>query len=72
MVTTLRATSGQGQAGVTEEDGMRRVGMAKMTRVWVASDSTNQPERNRADPEWNTSGMIAKVAKPNTELNGPK
>src|ERR1022692_4285459 len=34
-----------------------------MTSVWVASDSTNQPERNCAGPEWNTQSMTPKVMK---------
>ena len=43
-----------------------------MTRVWVASDSTNQPERNSAGPAWNTHSMTPKVTKSNSELIGPK
>ena len=30
-----------------------------MTRVWVASDSTNHPVRNWAGPEWKTQSMSA-------------
>ena len=33
-----------------------------MTRVWVASDSTNQPERNSAAPAWKTHSMTPKVS----------
>ena len=51
---------------------MRRVRMAKMTSVWVASDSTNQPERNSAGPAWKPHSMTPKVMKSNTELIGPK
>ena len=43
-----------------------------MTRVWVASDSTNQPERKRSGPAWKTPSMTPKVRKSNTELSGPK
>jgi membrane peptidoglycan carboxypeptidase len=31
-----------------------------MTSVWVAKDSTNQPERNRSGPAWNSPSMILK------------
>src|SRR5512143_1953009 len=37
------------------------VRMTKMTSVWVASDSTNQPVRNSAPPAWNTPSMRANV-----------
>ena len=40
--------------------------------VWVASDSTNQPERNSGAAASKTQSMTAKVAKSNTELIGPK
>ena len=39
-----------GTLGRLRRKGTRRVRMAKMTRLWVASDSTNQPERNRVGP----------------------
>jgi hypothetical protein len=51
---------------------MRRVRMAKITRVWVARDSTNQPDRNSAGPAWNPHGMTPNVMESNTELAGPK
>src|SRR6266536_3805576 len=71
-LTTPRAARVSGRLGWLRKNGIRRVRMAKMTRVWVARDSTNQPVRNWDGPEWNTHSMIAKVAKSNTELNGPK
>ena len=37
-----------GRLGVLRKNGTRRVRITKMIRVWVASDSTNQPERNSA------------------------
>ena len=37
-----------GRLGWLRKNGIRRVRIAKMTRVWVARDSTNQPERNCA------------------------
>ena len=43
-----------------------------MTSVWVARDSTNQPERNSAGPAWKTHSMTAKVTKSKSELSGPK
>ena len=58
--------------GRLRKNGIRRVRMAKMTSVWVASDSTNQPERNRAGPAWKPHSMTPKVMKSNTELIGPK
>ncbi len=46
--------------------------IANMTSVCVASDSTNQPDRNCAGPEWKTHNMTPKVTKSKTELSGPK
>lgn len=40
--------------GRLRQNGTRRVRMTNTTRVWVASDSTNQPERNRLGPASNT------------------
>src|SRR6266511_3062267 len=60
-VTTPRAARVSGRLGWLRRNGIRRVRMAKMTRVWVARDSTNQPVRNWAGPEWNTHSMTAKV-----------
>jgi hypothetical protein len=50
------AEDGQSQrkAGVAVEKGEGRVRIAKMIDVWMARDSTNQPERNWAGPEWKT------------------
>ena len=58
--------------GRLRKNGMRRVRMAKITRVWVARDSTNQPDRNSAGPAWNPHSMTPNVMKSNTELTGPK
>src|ERR1039458_9079892 len=69
---TPTAARTSGRLGWLRKNGMRRVRIAKITRVWVARDSTNQPERNSAGPEWNTHSMTAKVMKSNTELSGPK
>jgi hypothetical protein len=52
-------------------NGLRLVRIAKMTRVWVARDSANQPARNRAGPAWNTPIMRANVRKSNRLLSGP-
>ena len=71
-VTTASAASSSGTLGRLRKNGMRRVRIAKMTRVWVARDSTNQPERNSAGPAWNTHSMTPKVMKSKTELIGPK
>ena len=43
-----------------------------MTSVWVAGDSTNQPERNRAGPAWKPHSMTPKVMKSNPQLIGPR
>jgi hypothetical protein len=40
--------------------------------VWVAKDSTNQPDRNSTAPACKTTSITAKVAKSNSELSGPK
>ena len=58
--------------GRLRKNGTRRVRITKVTRVWVASDSTNQPAWNRCCPAWNTHSMTPKVMKSNTELTGPK
>ena len=39
-----------GRLGRLWKKGMRRVRMRKITSVWVASDSTNQPERKSVGP----------------------
>src|SRR5664279_3395634 len=69
--TTLNAARVSGRLGWLRKNGTRRVRMAKMTSVWVARDSTNQPERNSAACAWKTHSMTAKVRKSNTELSGP-
>jgi hypothetical protein len=46
IATTPRAARVRGRLGWLRKKGMRRVRIAKMTRVWVARDSTNQPDRN--------------------------
>ena len=71
-VTTASAASSSGTLGRLRKNGMRRVRMAKITRVWVARDSTNQPDRNSAGPAWNPHSMTPKVMKSNTELTRPK
>jgi hypothetical protein len=45
--------------------------MTKITSVWVASDSTNQPVRKSGSPAWKTPSMMAKVARSKTEEMGP-
>ena len=67
MVATV-----SGVLGRLWKNGTRRVRMAKMTRLWVASDSTNQPERNSVAWASKTQIMIPKVAKSKIELIGPK
>jgi hypothetical protein len=71
-VTTPRAARVSGRLGWLRKNGMRRVRIAKITRVWVARDSTNQPERNWVGPAWKTHSMTPNVRKSNTELSGPK
>src|SRR5215813_10081937 len=43
-----------------------------MISVWVAMDSTNQPERNSVGPAWSSESKAQKVMKSKTELSGPK
>ena len=61
-----------GVLGRLRKNGTRRVRIAKMTRLWVASDSTNQPDRNSGASALKTQIMIPKVAKSKIELIGPK
>lgn len=70
--TTLSAAATSGKLGWLRKNGIRRVLIAKMTRVCVARDSTNQPERNSAALAWKTHSMTPNVTKSNTELSGPK
>ena len=46
----LRVVASSGRLGRLLKKGTRRVRMTKITSVWVASDSTNQPERNSFGP----------------------
>ena len=61
-----------GQLGRLRQNGTRWVRITNTTSVWVASDSTNHPERNSAGPAANGPSMIAKVRKSKIELMGPK
>ena len=70
--TTPSAARSSGRLGRLRKNGMRLVRIAKMTRVWVARDSTNQPVRNSAGPAWKIQSMTPKVAKSKIELIGPK
>ena len=58
--------------GLLRKNGTRRVRIAKMISVWVASDSTNQPVRNWTGPACSTPSINPNVRKSNSELIGPK
>ena len=64
--------SASGVLGLLRKNGTRRVRIAKMIRLCVASDSTNQPDRNSGAWALKTQIMIPKVAKSKIELIGPK
>jgi hypothetical protein len=49
---TPRTDSISGMLGLLRQNGTGRVRTTKMTRVCVARDSTNQPDRNRLGPAW--------------------
>ena len=70
-MTPITATE-ERAAGRLRQNGTRWVRITKTTRVCVARDSTNHPERNSAGPAANGPSMIAKVAKSKIELMGPK
>ena len=72
IVTQIMVASASGVLGLLRKNGTRRVRIAKMIRVCVASDSTNQPERNSGARAWKTQSMTPKVAKSKIELIGPK
>ena len=57
--------------GLLRVNGIRLVRMAKMMRVWVASDSTNHPVRNSGGAACNTPSIKPKVKKSKSELTGP-
>jgi hypothetical protein len=71
-VTAPSAARVMGRLGWLRKKGTRRVRMAKMISVWVASDSTNQPVRNSTGPACSTRSRIANVRKSKIELSGPK
>jgi hypothetical protein len=52
-----------GRLGRLRVNGNRRVRITKITRVWVARDSANQPPRNSSGPAWNTPSITARVGK---------
>ena len=58
--------------GWLRKNGMRRVRMAKMTRVWVARDPRTSRNGTAPGPAWKPHSMTPKVMKSNTELIGPK
>ena len=60
-----------GRLGRLRKKGIRRVRMRKITSVWVARDSTNQPLRNSLWLAWRISSITKNVAKSKTELRGP-
>src|SRR4051812_15164564 len=70
--TTMNTEASSGLDGRLRKNGTRRVRMTNTMSVCVASDSTNQPERNSGALASNTQSITAKVAKSNTELMGPK
>src|SRR5579864_3184498 len=70
--TTVRTAMIIDRLGRLCQNGIRRVRITNTTRVCVASDSTNQPDRNRDGLAWKPYSMMAKVVKSNTELIGPK
>src|SRR5439155_744515 len=72
IVTQTSVAANRGLLGRLRKKGTRRVRMAKIARLWVASDSTNQPERNRVALALKAQSRIAKVAKSKSELIGPK
>jgi len=58
-------------SGLLRRNGTLRVRIAKTISVWVASDSTNQPVRNSADPACRTPIINPNVTKSNSDLIGP-
>ncbi len=70
MATTASTDNTNGREGVELTKGIRRVRITNTMKVWVASDSTNQPARNNGADAWNTHNMKAKVAKSYNELIG--
>ena len=60
MMTTANTAPRSARLGRLRQKGTRCVRMTKTTRVWVARDSTNHPERNSAGPAANGPSMIAK------------
>jgi len=70
--TLVTVAAASGVLGRLRKKGTRRVRIAKMTRLWVARDSTNQPDWKRDEWAWKTQIMIPKVMKSKIELIGPK
>ena len=63
MATAVSVEASSAVLGRLWKNGTRRVRIAKMTRVCVARDSTNQPEWNSSAPASKTQIMTPKVAK---------
>ncbi len=61
-----------GMLGRLRKKGTRRVRIRNTTRVWVASDSTNQPVRNSSWLACRTVSITKNVRKSKIELIGPK
>ncbi len=59
IVTTPNAATVTSRLGRLRKNGMRRVRIAKMTSVWVARDSTNQPVRNTHRPRRGSTPSIS-------------
>jgi hypothetical protein len=51
MATTVRAGKVSARLGRLRKNGTRLVRIAEMISVWVARDSTNQPDRNRIEED---------------------
>ena len=71
MTTTATAATVNTRPGLLRTNGTRRVRIAKMISVWVASDSTNQPVRNSTGPACSAPSINPNVRKSNSELMGP-
>lgn len=60
IATTTSVEARSGVLGRLRKNGTRRVRIETIARVWVASDSTNQPERNSVASAWKPRSRVAK------------
>ncbi len=63
MATTATTDAISAREGRLRQPGTLRVRITNTMRVWAASDSTNQPDRDSEAAAWNTGRIRTELAK---------